>query len=127
MALRSFDDVDLPPGFRPPPPALSVSVAPPSRSRLHLVSSSTWGWEELRDYVVERIENRWGPQRRDPVREASIFKSFVGRWGADAEVISRYVFEVADGFWMGSPVTINRWTKGSDPYFATVIIQKLAS
>ena len=70
---------------------------------------------------------RWGPQRRDPIREASIFKSFVGRWGVDAKVISQYVFEIADGFWMGSPVTINRWTKGSDPYFATVIIQKLAS
>lgn len=126
MALHSFDLEDLP--RQPLPvstPELSV-VAPPSRGRLHLVTSGAWGWEELRDYVIERIEHRWGPQHRDPIREAAIFRSFVRRWGTQAEAISRYVFEVADGIWMGAAVSINRWTKGSDPYFAAKIVKKLS-
>lgn len=126
MALRSFDPEDLPRGFRSDPvPSLPV-IAPPSASRLHLVSSRAWDWEALRDYIIERLEHRWGPQHRDPIKEAAIFRSFVKRWGAQSEAISRYVFEVADGIWMGTAVSINRWAKGSDPYFAAVINQKLS-
>jgi hypothetical protein len=126
MALRSFDVQDLPPGRASSTSPVSRSVPPPSQSRLFLVSSGEWGWEELRDYVVNRIEKRWGPQRRDPLKEASIFRSFVKRWGRMSEPISRYAFEIADGFWMGDPITINRWAKGSDPYFAAVIVKKLS-
>ena len=38
-----------------------------------------WGWEELRDYVVERMTALWGPFPRQLAKEKSIFSSFVTR------------------------------------------------
>ena len=37
-------------------------------------SDETWGWQDLRDYVVAQIEARGGAVVRDPKKEAAIFK-----------------------------------------------------
>lgn len=126
MALRSFDPEDLPLDHQPEPSS-SVSVMDrPSAGKLFLISAGDWGWEALRDYVVFKIQSRWGFFPRNPLKEAGIFKSFVTRWGPQAGPIARYAFEFADGIWMGDPISITRFTKGSDPYFAAVIVKKLS-
>jgi hypothetical protein len=126
MALQSFDvedQLDLP--EVPVEQSSHRSPIPSSQGRMFLASSGPWSWEALRDYVVVSIERRWGPFERNPMTEYRIFTSFLKRWGPKAEPISRYVFEIRDGLWRGSPVTIYRWTKGSDPYFASVIADRL--
>lgn len=92
---------------------------------MHLLKME-WGWEELRDYVISESEKRFGVQPRDARKEASVFKRFVGEYGDTAKPIAKYAFEVEDGRWMGAPVTVNRFAKGSDPYFAEVIVQRLS-
>lgn len=104
----------------------SVRVIPrPSESRAYL-GKSDWEWDDLRDYVVAQIEQRFGVFPRDSRKEASIFKSFLGRWGQQAQQIARFAFEVEDGYWKGSPVSVNRFCKASDPYFSEVIARRLA-
>lgn len=91
-----------------------------------LDSPMNWSWEQLRDYVVRSVEERHGPQARDAIREASIFKSFAARWGNQAGPIARFAFEQQDGFWRSAPVTASRFTKGNDAYFAGPISERLA-
>lgn len=106
-----------------------VQVTPrASQSKTHLMKSDEhWGWSELRDYVVEQIEQRHGPFPRDARKEASIFKRFISTYGAASPIIARYAFEVADGFWNGAPISVNRFTRGSDEWFADVILGRLSS
>lgn len=96
----------------------------PSESRRDMISGE-WGWEELRDYVVRKIEERWGTSPRDPLKEAGIFKGFVGRWGDQAKPIAIAACEVHGCLWRSAPLTITRFTKGNDPYFASVIAANL--
>lgn len=91
------------------------------QGKTHLTATSVWGWEQLRDYVVGEIQSRWGARPRDPLKESGIFKGFVNRWGAQSEPIARAAFEVYNGVWNGAPVAVERFAKGSDPYFAEVI------
>lgn len=85
-----------------------------------------WDWRRLRDYVVDQITRHHGAPSRDPMREASIFKGFINRWGSErAEQIARYVFERCDGRWAKEPVTLARFCKNADPFFATPISEKL--
>lgn len=114
-----------------PPPAVEAStppilsqVAAPSQARsvAHLLQEQ-WDWRALRDYVVSQTELRFGPQPRDPGKEFGVFNRFVNTWGARSEEIARYAYEVCDGIWMGAPITITRFTKGNDPYFAEVIVK----
>lgn len=84
-----------------------------------------WSWQDLRDYVVHEIEQRFGVFPRDPVREASIFKSFASRWGDRAGRIAVVAFEVHGGRWHGAPIAVTRFCKNSDPYFAEPIAQRL--
>lgn len=84
-----------------------------------------WGWQDLRDYVVSQIEERFGPFPRDGKKEKGIFDSFLRRWGAKGPVIARYAFERANGFWHSAPISVNRFCKNSDPYFAIPIAEKL--
>jgi len=103
-----------------------VTITRRSESRSHLLKDSeAWGWEEVRDYVVSQIEDRFGVFPRDQRKEAAIFKSFYTRYGAAAPIIAQYAFEVCEGYWKSAPVSVNRFCRGSDPYFAEVIIKAL--
>lgn len=91
------------------------------------VAKTEWAWDDLRDYVVHNIEERFGPFPRDARKEAGIFKSFLSRWGDQAQGIARYAFETVDGRWAGAPISVNRFCKNSDPYFAAVIAERLVT
>lgn len=102
-----------------------VSVTAISGAAYLLKADGEWSWEDLRDYVMGQIEQYHGPQVRNPVKEASIFRSFLSRHGADAPRIARYAFEVQRGMWQRAPIAANRFCKGSDEYFADVIKARL--
>lgn len=107
----------------------TVTAHRPTEARTFLLGQeASWDWRQLRDYVVAEIEVRQGPGtfERGP-REYGIFTAFCGRWGAQAGSIARYAFEVCDGMWRGQPISITRFTKNSDPYFASVIAERLPS
>jgi hypothetical protein len=96
-----------------------------SRRKSYLAKdSSDWTWSDLRDYVISEIEKRQGPQDRNVIKEAGIFKSFVARWGDNAPRIATTAFDIYDGNWQGRPVTVNRFCKNSDPYFSEVIADR---
>ena len=86
-----------------------------------------WGWEEVRDYVVTEIEKRFGTFPRHSNKEYGIFSGFVSRWGDQAAAIARHAFEVQDGRWKGSPISVTRFCRNSDPYFASVIAERLVA
>jgi hypothetical protein len=94
-------------------------------SARHLASSGCWGWEQLRDYVVGEIESRWGVRPRDLLKESGIFKGFIARWGDRSEAIAKAAFEVYNGSWNGAPISVQRFSKGSDAYFAEVIAKNV--
>lgn len=108
-----------------------------SESATHLSTpEASWGWEELRDYVIHEIETRQGPQPRDFRKEAGIFKSFLARYGVEIEpgkydatrpvAIAKVAFgPVFNGIWRSAPITVTRFCKGSDPYFGDVILKRL--
>jgi hypothetical protein len=100
-------------------------TARPSDARSHLTTED-WEWQQLRDYVVGQIEERFGQFPRDAKKEYGIFNSFVTRWGGQASDIAKYAFEVCDGFWRDAPIAMTRFCKNCDPYFADVIAGKLA-
>lgn len=105
----------------------TVTVRRPETRATHVATqSSVWTWEQLRDYVVSRIEAISGPFPRDPLREKGIFSSFISRWGAQAGPIAEFAFETMDGRWKGAPVSVSRFCKGSDPYFASEIAERLS-
>jgi hypothetical protein len=84
-----------------------------------------WTWEDLRDYVTGQIEQYHGPQVRNAMKEASVFKSFLARHGEKAVGIARFAFEVQRGMWQRAPISVNRFCKASDPYFSDVIKDRL--
>ncbi|WP_428957802.1 hypothetical protein [Streptomyces sp. cg35] len=103
-------------------------VTVPQASTDLLDAPAQWTWQQLRDYVLRSIADRHGPQPpTDPAREASIFKSFHGRWGAQAGPIARFAFEQQDGYWNSAPVTATRFCKASDQYFAAPIAERLTA
>ena len=85
----------------------------------------TWDWRDLLDYVVDQIERLHGPFVRESGKEYGIFNSFVSRWGIQSAAIARYAFETCDGYWVNAPVSITRFTKGNDPFFALPISQRI--
>jgi hypothetical protein len=87
-----------------------------------------WEWTELRDYVIYEITKLSGRASGHPTSsaaEAQIFKSFLKRFGPDAQRIARFAMDTCDGLWYGSPVTIFDFCKNSDPNFATQILNRL--
>lgn len=88
--------------------------------------AASWTWEDLRNYVVRSIERIHGPFPRDAIKEKAIFSSFVTRWGAQAGPIAKFAFEECEGRWRGAPVSVTRFCKGSDHYFAAPIAERLA-
>lgn len=96
--------------------------APAIMPRSDLLSSAQgWTWEQLRDYVVAQVLELHGPFPRDAVKEAAIFRSFVSRWGEQAGPIAVAAFTAHGGYWRSAPIGVNRFSKGSDPYFAVII------
>lgn len=109
-------------------PAVIVSQGlKPVASKTHLTvtGSEQWTWQQLRDYVVSQIEAFHGPQPRNPLKEKGIFSAFLDRWGNQAPAIARAAFEVHQGFWHSAPISVNRFCKSSDQYFAQVISERL--
>lgn len=105
-----------------------VQVPRVSKPAAHLVSpaaASDWDWRQLRDYVVGQIEAIHGPQPRNPLKEKGIFDGFLQRWGAQGPQIAKAAFEVHRGFWHDAPISVNRFCKGSDEFFARPIADRL--
>lgn len=98
----------------------------PSRTDLTMVESE-WTWSELRDYVVAQIIQRFGPFPRDAKKEFGIFSRFLKENGVNGIRVAKAAFEIYDGWWNGAPISINRFTRGSDPYFVVPIVQRLDS
>lgn len=84
-----------------------------------------WSWSDLRDYVVTEIERRFGTFPRDAKKEYGIFTRFHKAYGERSGMIAKHAFEVCDGWWSNAPISINRFCKGSDPYFAEPILARL--
>jgi hypothetical protein len=103
--------------------ALAPAVMP-SIGRADLLDSGE-PWEAIRDYVVRKIEERWGRFPRNAIKEASVFKSFALRWGERAMPIARIACEEMGCIWESAPISVNRFCKGSDPYFAAVLAQRV--
>jgi len=105
----------------------ATAIPRPTRSVEHLLTDEAeWGWQALRDYVVTEIEKRFGQQPTDARKEASIFKSFLDRWGSKAPAIARYAFEgTPNGWWHSAPISVYRFCKNSDPYFSVPIAEAL--
>jgi len=116
-------------------PGRVVETAPVITEKVHVTSVASasylmkddaqWTWENLRDYVMGQIEQYHGPQLRNAVKEASIFKGFMKRHGTQAVAIARFAFEVQRGMWQRAPISVNRFCAGSDPYFADPIKARL--
>lgn len=106
--------------------AVATSKTSTSESAYLLKQADQWTWEDLRDYVVTEATKRFGPQIRNPAKESGIFKGFINRHGiADAVLVAQAAFEVYEGTWRSAPITVTRFTKGNDPYFAQVILARL--
>lgn len=123
-----------------PTPPKQTPLLPPSTSprdgadpaklpKTHLYRDpEAWEWTELRDYVIYEITRLTGEVSGHPTSsaaEAQIFKSFMRRFGPDAQRIARYALDTCDGLWYGTPVTIFKFCKKSDPQFADPILKKL--
>jgi hypothetical protein len=105
----------------------SVTVEAPARGYL-LKDPSTWGWSDLRDYVFYEIESRgWPIPERDSKREASVFRRFVTEWQEFAGPIAVHAFTVYDGMWNGAQISMSRFCKNSDAWFAAPILEQLIS
>lgn len=131
MTLRHFEPQTL---ARTTPRTATVVtdevtvVARPSESRAFVAKGEgAWDWSDLRDYVVVEIEKRFGAFPRDFKKEAGIFKAFLARHGEAASAIARYAFDVEDGMWAGAPISVTRFCKGSDPFFAEPIAARLTA
>ena len=102
------------------------AIARPSQAAGYVMrEESAWGWSDLRDYVIREMESRGNPQVRDGKKEASIFKSFMSRWGDQSVAIAKAAFEVHNGMWRNAPISVNRFCKASDEYFAAIIAKNL--
>jgi len=103
----------------------TVRLTPVAGAAYLMKDDADWTWEDLRDYVMGQIVAHHGPQLRNPVKEAGIFKGFMARYGVQAVGIARFAFEQQRGMWQRAPISVTRFCKGSDPYFADVIAKRL--
>lgn len=132
-SLRNYDDLDL-------IGAVVASDITEIREEVRLVpaprldasrqswegaSDSDWTWVELRDYVLRQITLVSGGVTDNPAKVAGIMKRFVKEYGVHSATIARYAFEVCGGWWNNQPITVARFCKANDPYFAQVILDRL--
>lgn len=106
----------------------TVTVAPVTETaKSYLMKEAAlWTWEDLRDYVITSATERFGAQLRNPVKEKSVFSSFIKRYGTErAVLVAMAAFQVFEGIWASAPIGVNRFCKNSDPYFADVILAQL--
>jgi hypothetical protein len=112
-----------------PPATPATPVARPvgRDSSAHIGKpESEWDWHDLRDYAMVEMERCHGPQVRDAAKERSIFGAFIKRHGpTDSAAIVRYAFGFCKGMWNNAPISVNRFCKASDQYFAEPIKQRL--
>lgn len=111
-----------------PTVSMTVSVLPhaPSAATTHLSKpTEAWTWEDLRNYVVDSIETRFGAFPRNTGKEYGVFTRFASTYGPDAGRIARYAFETCEGWWSNAPVSVNRFCRASDEYFAVPILARL--
>lgn len=134
MAPLRYFDADLTPPGRAAPPrpdaaqvreTVTVTRAPSSARGYLARDPRGWDWSDLRDYVVHEHERRFGTFPRDSRKEHGIFTRFLREYGEDAARIARYAFDECDGVWHGAPVRVERFARGSDPYFSQVILDRL--
>lgn len=105
---------------------LSVTQVP-SQARGYLSRPYTeWDWQDLRDYVVHEVEVRRGLFPRSGKKEYGIFSRFLSTYGDLSGLIAKYAFEVCDGTWRGAPISVNRFCKASDEFFAIPILEAIA-
>jgi hypothetical protein len=120
-------DFDL---FETSTPVPSAPATAPQASNVagfSMKQAEEWDWEDLRNYVVHEIERYHGPQPRDAMKEKAIFGSFIKRHGSSASAaIAQFAFGFCEGMWSNAPITVNRFCKASDPFFADPIKQRLA-
>jgi hypothetical protein len=114
-----------------PTPAITISDDGPrqasSAAAFLAKPRDDWDWGDLRDYVIREIEKRHGPQVREPMKEKAIFGSFIKRHGAAQSVaIAEFAFDLSNGMWQSAPISVNRFCKASDPFFADPIKQRLS-
>lgn len=107
----------------------SVTTSASSVQQAYLLKpAKSWDWSDLRDYIITESEKRFGAQRRNPPKEASIVKAFMQRHGnADAVLVAIAAFELYEGLWMKAPIRIERFSKGCDPTFADKILSRVTS
>lgn len=103
----------------------TVRVTPVAGAAYLMKPDAQWTWEDLRDYVMGQIVMYHGPQVRHPVKESAIFKGFMARYGDKAVGIARFAFEQQRGMWQRAPISVTRFCKGSDVYFADQIAKRL--
>lgn len=103
----------------------TVRVTPVAGAAYLMKDDALWTWEDLRDYVMGQIVAFHGPQLRNSVKEAGIFRSFMARYPGQAVGIARFAFEQQRGMWQRAPISVTRFCKGSDPYFADQIVRRL--
>lgn len=96
----------------------------PTRTDM-LTAEDDWTWQELRDYVCAQIIQRHGPFPRNAKKEYGIFNRFLNEHGANGILVAKAAFEIYNGWWRGAPISINRFARGSDPYFVAPILASL--
>lgn len=126
--MLDFDVVESAMPSTPMPVEVTAPRSAPVESSAHVMKpAEEWEWQDLRDYVMREMERIHGPQVRDSIKERSIFGSFIKRHGAvDAVAIAQYAFGFCEGMWSTAPISINRFCRNSDQYFAEPIKQRLA-
>lgn len=114
-------------------PAVRQTARVTSQSREHrrdylARDARTWTWDDLRNYVVGKIQEFHGDFPRNEAKEFGIFSAFAGRFDDLAGPIAQFAFETSStpGYWKGSPISVTRFCKGSDPYFGDQIRARVA-
>jgi len=109
------------------PEAPTPAQAPVVDASHTMTPDDEWDWEDMRNFCMSEMERYHGPQVRNPIKEKSIFGSFVSRHGsANSAAIARFAFGFCKGMWNSAPISINRFCKASDQYFADQIKQRLS-
>lgn len=102
-------------------PTAAPAPTEPGDPKDSVDASSSYEWELVRNYAIDRILHVHGPFPRDVRKENTIFMGFAARWEGIAMDIARHAFEQAGGEWLGAPVSVARFHETSDPVFAARI------